>query len=215
MNINKLWLRRQTTKFNGVPYLVQRARCRCLYRERHGGNSGTTSITTASNAKVLADALDECGVWYCGGKNSPYIWLRCPGKHEELGVLRLAAGHLRRRGHPGRGLRRVRRGLLPPDRIRRCREDQEWPPSASRPPSRPCNILSLHEKLLRQLPEEFCMFNGQMSWKGSCSHCWPGARQAVAARSLHSCGSVYRAPGRACQGSMQTIPHGLGGSTSR
>ena len=31
------------------------------------------------NAKVIADALDECGVWYCGGKNSPYIWLRCPG----------------------------------------------------------------------------------------------------------------------------------------
>ena len=31
------------------------------------------------NAKVIADALDECGVWYCGGKNSPYIRLRCPG----------------------------------------------------------------------------------------------------------------------------------------
>ena len=40
MNLNKLWLRRQTTKFNG---------------------------------------LNECGVWYCGGHNSPYIWLRCPG----------------------------------------------------------------------------------------------------------------------------------------
>ena len=34
---------------------------------------------SSSRAKVIADALDECGVWYCGGKNSPYIWLRCPG----------------------------------------------------------------------------------------------------------------------------------------
>ena len=53
MNLNKLWLRRQTTKFNGVPYIVQRG--------------------------AAADALNECGVWYCGGHNSPYIWLRCPG----------------------------------------------------------------------------------------------------------------------------------------
>ena len=35
MNLNKLWLRRQTTKFNGVPYVVQRC-CRRVHRERHG-----------------------------------------------------------------------------------------------------------------------------------------------------------------------------------
>ena len=33
-----------------------------------------------NNAKVLMDALDKLGIWYCGGKNSPYIWMRCPGK---------------------------------------------------------------------------------------------------------------------------------------
>lgn len=32
-----------------------------------------------ANAKVIAGALDECDVWYCGGKNSPYIWMKCPG----------------------------------------------------------------------------------------------------------------------------------------
>ena len=31
------------------------------------------------NARVIAQALEECGVWYCGGKNSPYIWMKCPG----------------------------------------------------------------------------------------------------------------------------------------
>ena len=29
--------------------------------------------------RFIAKALEECGVWYCGGKNSPYIWLKCPG----------------------------------------------------------------------------------------------------------------------------------------
>ena len=40
-------------------------------------NAVTSGV--ADVRKVIADALDECGVWYCGGKNSPYIWLRCPG----------------------------------------------------------------------------------------------------------------------------------------
>lgn len=79
MSLNKLWLRRQTTKFNGVPYIVQRGAA-AVFTE-----SGMKEIQAnldyyRQNAKVLADMLDECGVWYCGGKNSPYIWLRCPGE---------------------------------------------------------------------------------------------------------------------------------------
>ncbi|MBQ7740829.1 MAG: aminotransferase class I/II-fold pyridoxal phosphate-dependent enzyme, partial [Eubacterium sp.] len=31
-----------------------------------------------NNAAVLTGALDQIGVWYCGGKNAPYIWLKCP-----------------------------------------------------------------------------------------------------------------------------------------
>ena len=31
------------------------------------------------NAQVIAQTLEECGIWYCGGKNSPYLWLKCPG----------------------------------------------------------------------------------------------------------------------------------------
>ena len=77
MSLNKLWLRRQTTKFNGVPYIVQRGAA-AVFTE-----SGMKEIQAnldyyRQNAKVLADMLDECGVWYCGGKNSPYLWLKCP-----------------------------------------------------------------------------------------------------------------------------------------
>ena len=78
MNLNKLWLRRQTTKFNGVPYVVQRAAA-AVFTESGMAEIQQNLDYYRKNAKVIADALDECGVWYCGGKNSPYIWLRCPG----------------------------------------------------------------------------------------------------------------------------------------
>ena len=78
MNINKLWLRRQTTKFNGVPYVVQRGAA-AVFTESGMAEIQANLDYYRQNAKVIADALDECGVWYCGGKNSPYIWLRCPG----------------------------------------------------------------------------------------------------------------------------------------
>ena len=78
MSINKLWLRRQTTKFNGVPYVVQRAAA-AVFTESGMAEIQSNLDYYRRNAKVIADALDECGVWYCGGKNSPYIWLRCPG----------------------------------------------------------------------------------------------------------------------------------------
>ena len=78
MSINKLWLRRQTTKFNGVPYVVQRGAA-AVFTESGMAEIQHNLDYYRKNAKVIADALDECGVWYCGGKNSPYIWLRCPG----------------------------------------------------------------------------------------------------------------------------------------
>ena len=77
-SVNKMWLRRQTTKFNGVPYVVQRGAAAAFTPE------GQAQIQTAldyyrENARVLSEMLDELGVWYTGGKNSPYLWLRCPG----------------------------------------------------------------------------------------------------------------------------------------
>lgn len=77
-SLNKMWLRRQTTKFNGVPYVVQRAAA-AVFTESGMAEIQSNLDYYRRNAKVIADALDECGVWYCGGKNSPYIWLRCPG----------------------------------------------------------------------------------------------------------------------------------------
>lgn len=77
MNANKLWLRRQSTKFNGVPYIVQKGAAAVFTQE------GMSQIKAnldyyRQNAKLIADCMDELGIWYTGGKNSPYIWLKCP-----------------------------------------------------------------------------------------------------------------------------------------
>ena len=77
ISCNKLWLRRQTTKFNGVAYIVQRAAAAVFSPE------GMEQIQQnldyyRRNAAVIGAALEEAGVWYCGGKNSPYLWLKCP-----------------------------------------------------------------------------------------------------------------------------------------
>ena len=75
--LNKLWLRRQTTKFNGVPYIVQRG------AEAVFSGEGQRQIRKdidyyMENARVIADTLTGLGIWFTGGENSPYIWLKCP-----------------------------------------------------------------------------------------------------------------------------------------
>ena len=76
-SLNALWLRRQSTKFNGVPYIIQRG------AEAVFTDSGLAQIRDSidyylQNAKIIADTLTELDVWFTGGKNSPYIWLKCP-----------------------------------------------------------------------------------------------------------------------------------------
>lgn len=76
-SLNKLWLRRQTTKFNGVPYIVQKGAQAVFSAE------GMTQIKAnidyyRQNAKLITDALTELGIWFTGGINSPYVWLKCP-----------------------------------------------------------------------------------------------------------------------------------------
>ena len=75
--LNKLWLRRQTTKFNGVPYIVQRG------AEAVFTSEGLRQIKAnigyyAENAKIIMGALVDMGHWFTGGENAPYIWLKCP-----------------------------------------------------------------------------------------------------------------------------------------
>ncbi len=77
-SLHSMWYRRQATKFNGVSWPVQCAAAEVFSTE------GQIQIREnldyySGNAKIIASALDELGIYYTGGKNSPYIWLKCPG----------------------------------------------------------------------------------------------------------------------------------------
>ena len=74
---NKMWLRRQSTKFNGVPYIVQKGAA-AVFTEQGQREIFANLEVYNRNAKLIAETLDELGIWYTGGKNSPYIWLKCP-----------------------------------------------------------------------------------------------------------------------------------------
>ena len=76
-NLNQMWLRRQTTKFNGVSYIVQKG-AEAVFTEAGRSQIAENLLYYRQNAAVITAALDALGIWYTGGKNSPYIWLRCP-----------------------------------------------------------------------------------------------------------------------------------------
>ena len=75
--LNKMWLRRQTTKFNGVPYIVQRA-AEAVFTEEGQKEIKENIDYYKENAKLISDTLTKCNIWHVGGKHSPYIWLKCP-----------------------------------------------------------------------------------------------------------------------------------------
>ena len=76
-SIRKMWLRRQTTKFNGVSYPVQRAAEAALSPEGMAQCREHLDVYR-TNAKIMTETLKELGIWHIGGENSPYIWMQCP-----------------------------------------------------------------------------------------------------------------------------------------
>lgn len=77
-SLNAMWLRRKGTKFNGVPYIIQRG-AEAVFSDAGLEQCMQNISYYMENAKIISDALDELSIKYIGGKNSPYIWLKCPG----------------------------------------------------------------------------------------------------------------------------------------
>lgn len=77
MNFNTMWVRNRTTKTNGVSYIIQKGGAAVFTPEGQKQIHQNIQIYK-NNAKVLMKALDTLGVWYTGGKNAPYIWMKCP-----------------------------------------------------------------------------------------------------------------------------------------
>ena len=77
-SLNKMWLRRQTTKFNGVSYITQRG-AEAVFTEAGEREIEESLQYYRDNASIITETMDRLHIYYTGGKNSPYIWLKCPG----------------------------------------------------------------------------------------------------------------------------------------
>ena len=77
MSLNKMWLRRQTTKFNGVPYIIQRG-AEAVFSEDGQKQCREMLAFYKENARIMSEALAKKGIKFYGGTHSPYIWMQCP-----------------------------------------------------------------------------------------------------------------------------------------
>ena len=77
VSLNKLWNRRQCTKFNGVPYVTQRA-AEAVYSEEGQKEIKENIKYYLDNAKIIREGLNKAGYKTYGGVNAPYIWLKVP-----------------------------------------------------------------------------------------------------------------------------------------
>ena len=76
--IGKLWLRRQSTKYNGTAYIIQCGAAAVFTEEGHRQTLENIRYYL-DNAKIIMEFLTKKGISFTGGENSPYIWLKCPG----------------------------------------------------------------------------------------------------------------------------------------
>lgn len=76
-SLGSMWLRRQSTKYNGTPYIIQRG-AEAAYSPEGRRQTAEMISYYMNNARTLAAAFDSLGIYYTGGINSPYIWFRCP-----------------------------------------------------------------------------------------------------------------------------------------
>lgn len=102
IKIGQMWDRRQSTKFNGVPYVIQRAGEAALSEQ--GVKECRSNIEYyMTNASMIAKVLKDKNIWFTGGVSSPYIWLKCPdgmGSWEFFDYLLSGPGIV---GTPGAG----------------------------------------------------------------------------------------------------------------
>lgn len=102
MSLNKMWLRRQTTKFNGVPYIVQRG-AQAVFSESGQKEIFENINYYKRNAKIIADTLKKHNIYFTGGIHSPYIWLKCPNNMESWEFFDFLLEKIQVVGTPGAG----------------------------------------------------------------------------------------------------------------
>ena len=102
VSLNKMWNRRQCTKFNGVSYVTQRG-AEAVYSEEGQKEIRENIKYYLENAKIIREGLDEVGIEYYGGINSPYIWLKVPNNMKSWDFFDLLLEKANVVGTPGVG----------------------------------------------------------------------------------------------------------------
>ncbi|MGI6212932.1 MAG: LL-diaminopimelate aminotransferase [Christensenellales bacterium] len=110
-SLNKMWLRRQTTKFNGVPYVVQRA-AEAVFTPEGIAATGAIIQKYLQNGNLIARSFDEIGIWYTGGKYSPYIWFACPKGMASWEFFDILLNQVSVVGTPGSGFGKCGEGYM-------------------------------------------------------------------------------------------------------
>ena len=77
MNLNEMWSRNRETRTNGVSYILQKGAMAVFTPEGQQQIRDNLRVYK-ENASYFMEALDAADIWYTGGKNSPYIWMKCP-----------------------------------------------------------------------------------------------------------------------------------------
>lgn len=100
--VGEMWLRRQSIKFNGTSYITQKGAAAALSKE--GIEQSLKNISYyKENASMLSETLKELDIWHIGGKNSPYIWLKCPNNINSWDFFDILLTRINIVGTPGSG----------------------------------------------------------------------------------------------------------------
>lgn len=102
MSLNAMWNRRQTTKFNGVSYIVQKGAAE-VFTEEGMAQCRENIKYYQENARIIAECMDKKNIRYFGGINSPYIWFECPQGMESWDFFDYMLNKIQVVGTPGAG----------------------------------------------------------------------------------------------------------------
>lgn len=111
VNLNALWSRNRETRTNGISYILQKGASAVFTPEGQEQIHESISVYK-KNAKVIMDAIDKCGFWYVGGKNSPYVWMKCPNNMGSWEFFDYLLNELQIVGTPGVGFGSCGEGFL-------------------------------------------------------------------------------------------------------
>lgn len=102
LSLHNMWNRRQCTKFNGTPYIIQYAGAKVFTEE--GMKECQENIGYyRENAHMIAETLEKKGISFTGGVNSPYIWFECPKGMESWEFFDYLLENAQIVGTPGAG----------------------------------------------------------------------------------------------------------------